>query len=53
MLHRASDLNEFLGHRLGVLENRLLRGIFVSNRNKIVGEWRKLHNEELLNFYSS
>jgi hypothetical protein len=29
-----------------VFENRVLRGIFVSRRDEIKGEWRKRHNEE-------
>jgi hypothetical protein len=33
-------------HRLRALENRLLRRIFVPKRDKVTGEWRKLHNEE-------
>jgi hypothetical protein len=36
-----------------VFENRLLRGIFRSKRDKVTGEWRKLHNEELNDLYSS
>jgi hypothetical protein len=35
---------------LGVLESRVLR-IFVSKRDKVTGEWRKLHNEELNDLY--
>jgi hypothetical protein len=34
-------------HRLKVLENRVLRRIFGLNRDEVMGEWRKLHNEEL------
>jgi hypothetical protein len=30
-----------------VLENRVLRRIFVSKRDEVPGGWRKLHNEEL------
>jgi hypothetical protein len=30
-----------------VLENRLLRRLFRTNREKVVGDWRRLHNEEL------
>jgi hypothetical protein len=30
----------------------LLRKIFESKRDEISGGWRKLHNEELHNFYS-
>jgi hypothetical protein len=36
--------------RLRVFENRVLRRIFGSRRGEVIGEWRKLHNEEL---YSS
>jgi hypothetical protein len=36
-------------HRLRVFENRVLRGIFGPKRDKVMGEWRKLHNEELHN----
>jgi hypothetical protein len=40
-------------HRLRVFENRVLRRIFGPKRNEVTGDWRKLHNEELHNFYSS
>jgi hypothetical protein len=36
-----------------VSENRVLRRIFGRKMNKVAGGWRKLHNEELHNFYSS
>jgi hypothetical protein len=36
-----------------VFENRVLRRIFGPKRDEVTGEWRKLHNEELLNLYSS
>jgi hypothetical protein len=36
-----------------VFENRVLRRIFGPKRNEVTGDWRKLHNEELHNFYSS
>jgi len=39
--------------RLKVFENRVLRRIFGPNRNEIKIEWRKLHNEELNDLYSS
>jgi hypothetical protein len=39
--------------KLRVLENRVLRRIFGPKRNEIIGEWRKLHNEELNDLYSS
>jgi hypothetical protein len=31
-------------HRLRVLENRALRGIFGPKRDEVIGGWRKLHN---------
>jgi hypothetical protein len=40
-------------HRLGVLENRVLRRIFRPKRNEVTGVWRKLHNEEVHDLYSS
>jgi hypothetical protein len=40
-------------HRLQVSENRVLRRIFGPMRDEIIGGWRKLHNEELHNLYSS
>jgi len=30
--------------RLRVFENRVLRRIFGSERDEVIGEWRKLHN---------
>ena len=44
-------LREELGLR--VFENRVLRRIFGSKRDDVTGEWRKLHNEELNDLYSS
>jgi hypothetical protein len=38
---------------LRVFENRVLRRIFGPKREEVVGEWRKLHNEELNDLYSS
>jgi hypothetical protein len=40
-------------HRLRVFENRVLRRIFGPKRDEVTGEWRKLHNDELHNLYSS
>jgi hypothetical protein len=40
-------------HRLRVFENRALRRIFGPKRDEVTGEWRKLHNGELHNLYSS
>jgi len=36
-----------------VFENMVLRRIFGPRREKITGEWRRLHNEELNDLYSS
>ena len=38
--------------RLRVFENRVLRRIFGPKRDEVT-EWRKLHNEELNDLYSS
>jgi len=40
-------------HRLRVFENWMLRRIFGPKRDKITGDWRKLHREELNDVYSS
>jgi hypothetical protein len=40
-------------HRLKVFENRVLRKILGPKRDGVTGEWRKLHNEELRDLYSS
>jgi hypothetical protein len=39
--------------RLRVFENRVLRRIIGPKRGERTGEWRKLHNEELNDLYSS
>jgi hypothetical protein len=38
---------------LKVFENRILRRIFGPKRDEVTGEWRKLHNQELNDMYSS
>jgi hypothetical protein len=40
-------------HRLRVFENKVLRRIFGPRRDEVTAEWRKLHNEELHDLYSS
>jgi hypothetical protein len=40
-------------HRLRVFENKVLRRIFGSRREEMMGGWRKPQNEELHNLYSS
>jgi len=39
--------------KLRVFENMVLRKIFGPRRDEVTGEWRKLHNEELNDLYSS
>jgi hypothetical protein len=39
-------------HRLRVFENRVLRTIF-GLKDEVIGGWRKMHDEELHNLYSS
>ena len=36
-----------------MFENRVLRRIFGPKGDGVTGEWRKLHNEELNDLYSS
>jgi hypothetical protein len=36
-----------------LFENKVLRRIFGPKRDEITGDWRKLHNEELNDLYSS
>jgi hypothetical protein len=40
-------------HRLKVFENKVLRRIFGPKRDEVTGGWRKLHNEEIRDLYSS
>jgi hypothetical protein len=40
-------------HRLRVFENRVLRRIFGPTGDEVMVGWRKLHNEELRDLYSS
>ena len=40
-------------HRLRMSENLVLRRVFGPERDEVTGEWRKLHNEELNDLYSS
>ena len=39
--------------RVKVFENRVLRIIFGPKRDEVIVEWRKLHNEELIDLYCS
>jgi hypothetical protein len=40
-------------NRLKVFENTVPRRIFGLQREKVTGEWRRLHNKELYALYSS
>jgi len=39
--------------KLRVFENMVLRRIFGPRRDEVTGEWRRLHNKELNDLYSS
>ena len=39
--------------KLRVFENMVLRRILGLRRDEVTGEWRRLHNEELCDLYSS
>jgi len=47
----VADIEE--KRKLRVFENMVLRRIFGPRRDEVTGEWRRLHNEELNDFYSS
>jgi hypothetical protein len=40
-------------HRLRVFVNRVVRRVFGPKRDEVTEEWRKLHNKELHDLYSS
>jgi hypothetical protein len=39
-------------HRLRFFESKVLRRIFASKRDEVIGGWRELHNEKLHNLSS-
>jgi len=39
--------------KLRVFENKVLRRIFGPRRDEVTGDWRRMHNEELNDLYSS
>jgi hypothetical protein len=41
------------GRRLRVFENKVLTRVFGPRRDEVTGDWRRLHNEELNDLYSS
>jgi hypothetical protein len=47
----VSDIKE--EHRLRVFENKVLRRMFGPKRDEVTGDWRKVHNKELHDLYSS
>jgi hypothetical protein len=58
LINRATFLLPINNHlkeeqRLWVFENRVLRRIFGPKRDEATGDWRRLHNEELNDLYSS
>jgi len=40
-------------HKLTGSANRVLKKIFRPKKEEVTGDWRRLHNAELLNLYSS
>jgi hypothetical protein len=40
-------------HRLRLFENRVVRRIFGPKREEVAGGWRRLHNQDLHNLYTS
>jgi hypothetical protein len=40
-------------HRLRVFENRAIRRIFGPKREEVVGDWKRLHNEEVCNKHAA
>jgi hypothetical protein len=38
--------------RLRLFENRVLSKVLDTRRTQVTGDWRRLHNEDLLEFYS-
>jgi hypothetical protein len=50
VVNLVSDILE--EHRLRVFENRVLRRIFRPKKDKVMGGWRKLCNEDLRDLYS-
>jgi hypothetical protein len=47
------SLNLKVEHRMRLFENRMLRKIFRSKREEMIGGWRKLCNVELHNLHTS
>jgi hypothetical protein len=50
---KFKSLSQREEHRLMMFENKVLRRIFGPEEEEVVGDWRRLHNEELHNLYAS
>jgi hypothetical protein len=50
---QPEDAHAVVTGRLRVFENRMLRRKVGPKRDEVTGEWRRLHNEELNDLYSS
>jgi hypothetical protein len=50
---RCNISEDTILHKLRAFENKVLRRIFGPKRDGVTGGWRKLHNEELHDLYSS
>jgi hypothetical protein len=53
VLYGCETWSLILREGLRVFENKMLRRIFGPKRDKVTGDWRKLHNDELHNVNSS
>jgi hypothetical protein len=53
VLYGCETWSVTIREELRVFENRMLRKIFGPKRDEVMGEWIKLHNEELCDLYSS
>jgi len=53
MLSKTWSLTLREERRPRLFENRMLRRIFGPKRDEVTEKWRKLHNEELNDLYSS
>ena len=51
--HMQRRTDKHTSNRMKVFENRVLKKIFGPKRDEVTGVWRKLHNEELHDLYSS
>jgi len=52
-MNRIKYGNNYPTRKLRVFESMVLRRIFGPRRDEVTGEWRRLHNEELNDLYTS